>query len=139
MLDETPIPRKMARLYLISDILHNSAASIHNVWRYRSSFESQLPSVFDHLSLIYKSFPGRMKAEAFRQQIASVISVWEAWLIFTPAVISDFHARLVGGDVVSDDIDIDGIPTEPMVIDGTDLDGEVMVKSGFKRVGAAAH
>lgn len=33
---ETSVPAKIARLYLLSDILHNSALSIPNAWKYRS-------------------------------------------------------------------------------------------------------
>lgn len=75
LLPETPIPRKLARLYLVSDVLHNSSAAIHNAWRYRMVFEAALPPVFDHLHQVYRSFESRMKAEAFRQQVAAVIAV----------------------------------------------------------------
>lgn len=71
-LDSTPVPRKIARLSLISDILHNSSASIPNAWVYRSTFERKLPQVFDHLGDIYLSFPGRMKAEQFKMQVVNV-------------------------------------------------------------------
>ena len=81
-IDETPVPRKMARLYLVSDILHNSAASLPNAWAYRSVFESKLPAVFDHLGDIYLSFPGRMKAEQFRGQVMKVspIVTCRSWI-----------------------------------------------------------
>lgn len=66
------MPRKIARLHLVSDILHNSATSIPNAWVYRSTLEVKLPAVFDHLGEIYLSFPGRMKAEQFRMQVINV-------------------------------------------------------------------
>ena len=34
-LSETPIPLKVARLFLVSDILHNTASGIRNASRYR--------------------------------------------------------------------------------------------------------
>lgn len=71
-IDTTPVPRKLARLYLVSDILHNSAASVPNAWTYRSIFERKLPAVFDHLGDIYLSFPGRLKAEQFRGLVEKV-------------------------------------------------------------------
>lgn len=71
-IDETPVPRKIARLHLVSDILHNASASLPNAWVYRSIFETKLPAVFDHLGDIYLSFPGRMKAEQFRSQVMKV-------------------------------------------------------------------
>lgn len=72
MIDTTPVPRKLARLHLVSDILHNAAASVPNAWTYRSVFEAKLPAVFDHLGDIYLSFPGRLKAEQFRGLIEKV-------------------------------------------------------------------
>lgn len=72
-IDETPVPRKVARLHLVSDILHNSSSSLPNAWVYRSIFESKLPAVFDHLGDVYNSFPGRIKAEQFRTQIEKVL------------------------------------------------------------------
>ncbi|KAK4054380.1 hypothetical protein OIO90_003613 [Microbotryomycetes sp. JL221] len=98
-IEETPVPRKLARLHLVSDILHNSSTSLPNAWVYRSIFESKLPEVFDHLGDIYNSFPGRMKAEQFKGQISKVIDVWEHdWMIFEPATIEDWRRRLSGAD-----------------------------------------
>jgi len=71
-IDTTPVPRKLARLHLISDILHNASASLPNAWVYRSIFEKRLEKVFDHLGDVYQSFPGRMKAEQFRGMVEKV-------------------------------------------------------------------
>ena len=35
IIPETPLAIKLARLYLVSDILHNSAAHVANAWKYR--------------------------------------------------------------------------------------------------------
>lgn len=75
VLEATPVPRKIARLHLVSDILHNSAASLPNAWAYRAALETRLPAVFDHLGDIYLSFPGRMKAEQFKMQVINVRSI----------------------------------------------------------------
>ncbi|KPV71807.1 uncharacterized protein RHOBADRAFT_56422 [Rhodotorula graminis WP1] len=100
-IDSTPVPRKLARLHLVSDILHNSAASVPNAWTYRSIFERKLPAVFDHLGDIYLSFPGRLKAEQFRGLIEKVLDVWaNDWIVFEPSVIDDFKRRLAGLDVL---------------------------------------
>lgn len=90
----TPVPRKLARLNIISDILHNCAGSLTNAWKYRSLFETRLPEVFSHLGDIHGSFPGRMKAEIFRKQFMTVVDIWENWLVFTPTVLQDFEKRL---------------------------------------------
>ncbi|GAA5909241.1 RRM and SURP domain-containing protein [Sporobolomyces salmoneus] len=100
-IDTTPVPRKLARLHLISDILHNASASLPNAWVYRSIFEKRLEKVFDHLGDVYLSFPGRMKAEQFRGMVEKVIDVWDKeWLVFEPKVIEDYKRRLSGVDSV---------------------------------------
>lgn len=84
MLPATPIPRKIARLYVVSDILANSSAPMASAWKYRAAFENRLDDVFDHFNQTYQSFPGRMRAEAFKKQIMGVINLWETMLIFNP-------------------------------------------------------
>lgn len=96
IVESTAVPRKLARLFLVCDILHNSAATIPNAWKFRQEFERRLPVVFDHLSDIYKSFPGRMTANTFKQQVVSVVEVWEDWIVFPPDFTTDLRLRLEG-------------------------------------------
>ena len=96
LVDSTPVPRKVARLQLICDILHNSAASVPSAWKYRQEFQSRLGIVFDHLSSIYHSFPGRITAETFKKQIMAVVTVWEDWIVFSPDFIETLKLRLEG-------------------------------------------
>ena len=95
-MDSTPVPRKIARLHLICDILHNSAAAVPSAWKYRQEFQARLGVVFDHFSTIYHSFPGRITAETFKKQITSVIDIWEDWIIFAPEFTAELRARLDG-------------------------------------------
>jgi U2-associated protein SR140 len=41
--------RQVARLFLVSDILHNSTAPVRNASRYRSLLEDTLPDIFQSL------------------------------------------------------------------------------------------
>lgn len=50
-LAETPVPTKVARLMLVSDVLHNSTAPVRNASRYRSLLEAHLPDVFESLQV----------------------------------------------------------------------------------------
>lgn len=50
-LPETPVPLKVARLLLASDILHNSSAPVRNASRYRSLLEAALPDIFESLQV----------------------------------------------------------------------------------------
>ncbi|KAL1742478.1 hypothetical protein HDZ31DRAFT_65934 [Schizophyllum fasciatum] len=94
--DGTPVPRKVARLHLICDILHNSAASVPSAWKYRGEFQGRLGVVFDHLANIYHSFPGRITAETFKKQITAVVDVWDDWIMFPQDFTQELRQRLEG-------------------------------------------
>jgi len=96
VIDDTPVPRKLARLHLICDILHNSAAPLPMAWKFRQEFQSRLGLVFDHFSTIYHSFPGRITAETFKSQITSVIDIWEDWIVFPPDFTLQMRRRIEG-------------------------------------------
>ncbi|CAG8587192.1 15009_t:CDS:10 [Acaulospora morrowiae] len=88
---ETPIATKVARLYLVSDILHNSFKFLYYVelirYRLKSRFEGRLPEIFEHLNEVYRSIAARLKAETFRRQITTILNVWENWIVFTQPYI----------------------------------------------------
>ena len=56
---------KLARLYLLSDILQNSSAPVRNASRYRSLVQSVLPEVFEGLNVARTNLESRMSREAF--------------------------------------------------------------------------
>lgn len=65
-LKETPIPTKVARLMLVSDILHNSSAPVKNASAYRTRFEATLPDIMESFNDLYRSVTGRITAEALK-------------------------------------------------------------------------
>ncbi|KAG9071836.1 U2 snRNP-associated SURP domain-containing protein [Linnemannia hyalina] len=99
VLSTTPQQVRMARLYLISDILHNSSIPLPNVWKLRSALEVKLPVMFEGLNAIYHQIDARMKAEQFRRQITGVLGVWENWIVFPQHYIANLGALLVRKDV----------------------------------------
>lgn len=131
-LDETPLHRKVARLYLVSDILHNCTAKVANVSHFRQGFQTTLNEIFESVHKSYASIEGRLKAEHFKQRVMNCFKVWEDWTLYS----SDFLIRLqniflgltkqanesaevlvIGGDTIED---IDGKPIE---------DGEIVSAS----------
>ena len=94
----------MARLWLISDILHNSAVSLTHAWKYRQEFQQRLGVVFDHFSAIYYSFEGRLKADTFKRQVLAVVEVWDDWIVFPPEQTSVWKDRLEGKAVVKEQV-----------------------------------
>ncbi|KAG5648618.1 hypothetical protein DXG03_003229 [Asterophora parasitica] len=99
LVDGTAVPRKVARLHLICDILHNSAAAVPSAWKFRLEFQSRLGIVFDHLANIYHSFPGRITAETFKKQITAIVDIWEDWIVFPPDFTTELRLRLDGAVV----------------------------------------
>lgn len=144
---QTPLTKKIARLYLISDILHNcSVKGVPNVSFYRKGFQAKLPEIFADLHLSYKSIESRIRAEAFKQRVLMCFRAWEDWALYP----QDFLIRMqniflglvstaeeeseaspgknnngnddVDGKSLSEDEDVDGIP----------LDGAALLKSAQK-------
>ncbi|KAK8762979.1 hypothetical protein V5799_034412 [Amblyomma americanum] len=148
---ETPLHKKVARLYLISDILHNCSVKVANASFFRKGFQVCLPEIFKEIHEAFNSIEGRLKAEQFKQRVMSCFRAWEDWAIYP----NDFLIRLqniflglvpstkpVGlvpscedqsteGEgspppLVKDDLleDVDGVP---LVAADTDLDGLPLV------------
>jgi len=119
MVDSTAVPRKMARLWLISDILHNSAVPLPHAWKYRQEFQQRLGVVFDHFSAIYHSFEGRLKADTFKRQVLAVLEVWDDWIVFPPEQTSVWKDRLEGKAVVKEhvvrQVQVVQVPVTPVV------------------------
>ena len=67
---ETPLYKKIARLYLISDILHNSAVKITNASFFRKGFQSKLVDIFHNIHDSFAEIEGRLKAEQFKVSIS---------------------------------------------------------------------
>jgi U2-associated protein SR140 len=109
----------MARLWLISDILHNSAVPLPHAWKYRQEFQQRLGVVLDHFSAIYHSFEGRLKADTFKRQVLAVMEVWDDWIVFPPEQTSVWKDRLEGKAVVKENVvqqvQVVHIPVTPLV------------------------
>ena len=95
----------MARLHLICDILHNSAAPVPSAWKFRQEFQARLGIVFDHLANIYHSFPGRITADMFKKQITTVVDIWEDWIVFSPDFTAQLRRRLEGVKALEENVD----------------------------------
>lgn len=72
-LAETPVPLKIARLLLASDILHNATAPVRNASRYRSRLEAALPEVFESLREAYRGAESRIGQEVVRKHVLRVL------------------------------------------------------------------
>ncbi|CAF0807648.1 unnamed protein product [Rotaria sordida] len=87
---QTPTHKKISRLYLISDILHNCSVKVTNASHYRRGFEVRLPDIFQHIHQAWSAIDGRLRAEQFKQKVMSSFRAWESWAIYP----SDFLIKL---------------------------------------------
>eukprot|EP00953_Heterococcus_sp_UTEX-ZZ885_P007937 4765-Heterococcus_DN1.PRE.2 len=63
-----PPPVMVARLYLVSDILHNSSAPVRNSSSYRTLLQSALPRIFEALGAALRGVSGRMTARQLQDR-----------------------------------------------------------------------
>lgn len=94
-LKETPIPTKVARLMLVSDILHNSSAPVKNSSAYRTKFEAALPDIMESFNDLYRSVTGRITAEALKERVLKVLQVWSDWFLFSDAYVNGLRATFL--------------------------------------------
>ncbi|KAK4491032.1 hypothetical protein RD792_001753 [Penstemon davidsonii] len=94
-LKETPIPTKVARLMLVSDILHNSSAPVKNASAYRTKFEATLPDIIESFNDLYRSVTGRMTAEALKERVLKVLQVWADWFLFSDAYVNGLRSTFL--------------------------------------------
>lgn len=94
-LKETSIPTKVARLMLVSDILHNSSAPVKNASAYRTKFEANLPDIMESFNDLYCNVTGRITAEALKERVLKVLQVWADWFLFSDAYVNGLRATFL--------------------------------------------
>lgn len=89
-LKETAVPIKVARLMLVSDILHNSSTPVKNASAFRTKFEASLPDVMESFNDLYRSITGRITAEALK--VTYIAPFFENMdLLFVHGVLTQLH------------------------------------------------
>ncbi|XP_056332293.1 U2 snRNP-associated SURP motif-containing protein isoform X3 [Danio aesculapii] len=133
---KTPLPKKIARLYLVSDVLYNSSAKVANASYYRKFFETKLCQIFSDLNATYKTIQGHLQSENFKQRVMSCFRAWEDWAVYPDPFLIKLQNIFLG--LVSLDPekepeelvpeqpekveDIDGAPIVEEELDGAPLD-----------------
>ena len=90
--DSASPPLKVAHIYLLSDILHNSGAAVKNASMFRTHIQAALPRVFNELNSWKRDALGRMSATQFEDRVLAVMRVWSDWAIFPPSYIYGLEA-----------------------------------------------
>ncbi|CAG0881397.1 unnamed protein product [Darwinula stevensoni] len=131
---ETPLPKKIARLYLVSDILHNCTVKVANASFFRKGFEGRLEEIFSQLRDKYKSVESRLKAEAFKAKVLQVFRAWEGWALYPVDILIKLQNLFLGiaGTETVQIHELDGAPLEAEDnddLDGVPLDGLALLKA----------
>uniref|UniRef100_A0A8K9Y7I0 U2 snRNP-associated SURP motif-containing protein n=1 Tax=Oncorhynchus mykiss TaxID=8022 RepID=A0A8K9Y7I0_ONCMY len=147
---KTPLPKKIARLYLVSDVLYNSSAKVANASYYRKYFEAKLCQVFSDLNATYKSTQGHLQSENFKQRVMACFRAWEDWAVYPDPFLIKLQNVFLGlvnlsaeenepvedidGAPIGEDMDgapledVDGVPIGldgAAVVPGAPLDGDI--------------
>ncbi|XP_031630121.1 U2 snRNP-associated SURP motif-containing protein [Contarinia nasturtii] len=137
---QTLISKKIARLYLVSDILHNCTVKVSNASFYRTSMEKYLEEIFKHLNATYKSLESRLKAEGFKARVVQVLKAWDEWLVYDRDFINKLKTIYLGIQHTSEKREPEPEPLigsgdekEDEDLDGVPLDGAALLKSAFMR------
>ncbi|RHY13346.1 hypothetical protein DYB36_006533, partial [Aphanomyces astaci] len=102
-----PAMAYVARLFVVSDILHNSSAPLKNASLYRTQFEETLPDIMDTLNAVGHAIVGRMSYNAMRDKVLSVLHAWGQWSLFPPPYLIGLNATfLQKSREVEEDMDV---------------------------------
>lgn len=99
-LKQTPAQRKLARLFLVSDILHNSAG-LPKAASFRSRFQPKMADIFRSFHDVCLELESKMAVEMMREQVTKVLQVWQAWSLFPPSVTARLERLFIHGDSTS--------------------------------------
>ncbi|XP_013176559.1 PREDICTED: U2 snRNP-associated SURP motif-containing protein [Papilio xuthus] len=96
--DTTPPPRRVARLYLLSDILHNAGAKLTNASAYRSAFQSRLPDIMRAARAAMMRMGSRLQQEGYRARVARVLQAWADWAVYPTDFLLHINDIFLGHD-----------------------------------------
>ena len=115
------VDTRVARLYLLSDVLFNSQQpGVRNAFRYRDAVEQMAPQVFGSMGKEQQAKLnlnlGRMSMNKLRRAIQRVLGAWAHWSVYTQDFMEELESRFEGSysdststeDVAEIEIDLDG-------------------------------
>jgi len=94
---------RIARLYLLSDILFNSQQpGVRNAFMYRTTIESMAVEVFKRLGTIVRTKErnsGRITVHKLRKAVSAVLGAWTEWGVYNATFVDDLEAHFEGREV----------------------------------------
>uniref|UniRef100_A0A6B2EDE7 Putative splicing regulator n=1 Tax=Phlebotomus kandelakii TaxID=1109342 RepID=A0A6B2EDE7_9DIPT len=135
---DTLMHKKIARLYLISDILHNCSVKVQNASFFRKAMEKNLLDMFRELNTAYMGVESRLKAEGFKVRVLQVCRTWEEWVVYPRDFLLKLRNTFLGQHTGDSPEELDGAPLsgdekDDEDLDGVPLDGAALLKSAMLR------
>lgn len=96
---DSNVQKKLDILYLISDVLYNASAPVHNASQYRPILQDVLPDIFESLQGCYLNAPSRMTQEHIRKRVLRVLRAWNGWYIFQEEYLQGLQATFLRGRI----------------------------------------
>ncbi|KAB0801313.1 hypothetical protein PPYR_05667 [Photinus pyralis] len=139
--ESTIVTKKIARLYLISDILHNCGVKVNKASFYRRAFEIRLIEIIKQMKFIHDKLEGRLQAEGFKVRVLRTLKAWED-SIYPKDFMSKLHNTFLGLDANESKMNSapieqnwDGNPLQDQMETDEDvpMDGVALLKSALKQ------
>lgn len=97
------IDMKIARLYLLSDVLFNSQQpGVRNAFMFRSTIESMAPEIFSSLGKHRDMNIGRITINKLRKAVSAVLGAWTEWGVYNPVFLDELEAHFEGREVIAE-------------------------------------
>lgn len=109
----TAITKKMARLYLVSDILHNCTVKVSNASFYRKGLQSKLQEIFEGVHNAHAAIESRLRAEQLKQRVLQCCRAWEDWAVYPPEFLISLQNIFLGLVKRSANNGMDGLDVKP--------------------------
>ncbi|XP_060536937.1 U2 snRNP-associated SURP motif-containing protein isoform X2 [Cylas formicarius] len=131
--ESTIITKKIARLYLVSDILHNCGVKVNKASNYRKVFQEKLVDIMVEIKKIFDGLESRLQAEGFKVRVLRILKSWEDVGIYTSDFMNKLHNTFLGLEekikTPEREEDIDGNPLDKTSEDEMPMDGAALLKS----------
>ncbi|XP_026319389.1 U2 snRNP-associated SURP motif-containing protein [Hyposmocoma kahamanoa] len=88
--EHTAPHKRIARLYLMSDVLHNAGAKLTNASAYRNAFQQKLIEIMRNSHQAWSKMTSRLQQEGFRARVTRILQAWADWAVYP----TDFLLRL---------------------------------------------
>jgi U2-associated protein SR140 len=102
------IDTRLARLYLISDVLFNSQQpGVRNAFRYRDAIEEMAPQFFKSLGKEIMALScGRMTFHKLHSAVTAVLDAWSSWSVYHEKFMEDlklvFESSITTGNALDE-------------------------------------